>query len=70
MSLDFTRYQYRCGYIIHLDACKRYFAVGHKWHSYDHIKPCVNHGYGEGKKLSAAERRLYKEEDLQFQLTQ
>ncbi|KAI1793600.1 hypothetical protein LXA43DRAFT_1081199 [Ganoderma leucocontextum] len=67
--LDITRYKYRCGYIIDLESCKRYFAVGHQL-SYDHIKPCVNHGYGKGKKLSAAERRLYLDEDLQLQLSQ
>ena len=64
---DLTRCQYRCGYMIDLDACQKYFTVGHQ-RSYDDIKPCVEHGYPKGKKLSAEERRLYREESLQFEL--
>ena len=62
-----TRYQYKYSYIIDLDACQKYFTVGLQ-RSYDDIKPCVEHGYPKGKKLSAEERRLYGEESLQFKL--
>ncbi|PIL34704.1 hypothetical protein GSI_03484 [Ganoderma sinense ZZ0214-1] len=80
--LDFSRYEHRCGYIIHLDAGKRYFEAGHHI-PFDHIKPPARLSRGKGKekgkgkgkgkgkkKLSAERLELRKAEYLMDALTE